>query len=114
MLPCLRWALVIIVCFAAGCTTHSGASRKSEPAGVQLSFERYEAVTGFADRQTILTGFLLGGAIAELAVVNVDENADRRLHVLAFGDNTWVPRLNATLRPEVLFVDMPTSPDATA
>ena len=86
--------------FLSGCVT---------PAAAQFTgdlFEQYEVVTGSAERQTVLTGFLLGGAIAELAVVNIDENDDRRLRIYAFGDGTWVPRFDATLGPEVLFVDV--------
>lgn len=49
------------------------------PAAAAFTFEQYEVVTGSAKRQTVLTGFLLGGAIAELAVVNIDEKDDRRL-----------------------------------
>ena len=76
------------------------------PAAAEFTFEQYEVVIGSAERQTVLTGFLLGGAMAELAVVNVGENNDRRLRMYAFGDSTWVPLLDATLRPEVLFVDV--------
>ena len=76
------------------------------PAAAEFTFEQYEVVIGSAERQTVLTGFLLGGAMAELAVVNVDDNDDRRLRVYAFGDSTWAPLLDATLRPEVLFVDV--------
>jgi hypothetical protein len=76
------------------------------PAAAEFTFEQYEVVTGSAKRQTVLTGFLLGGAIADLAVVNIDENDDRRLRIYAFGDGTWVPRLDATLGPKVLFVDV--------
>ena len=76
------------------------------PAAAEFTFEQYEVVIGSAERQTVLTGFLLGGAMAELAVVNVDDNDDRRLRMYAFGDSTWVPLLDATLRPEVLFVDV--------
>ena len=72
----------------------------------EFTFEQYEVVMGSAERQTVLTGFLLGGAVADLAVMNIDENGDRRLHIYAFGDSTWVPLLDATLRPEVLFVDV--------
>jgi hypothetical protein len=50
-----------------------------------------------------LTGFLLGGAVAELVVVNGD---DRRLRIYTFGADSWAPGLEATLRPEVLFVDV--------
>ena len=76
------------------------------PAAAEFTFEQYEVVIGSAERQTVLTGFLLGGVMAELAVVNIDENDDRRLRIYAFGDGTWVPILDATLRPEVLFVDV--------
>ncbi|MDE2810359.1 MAG: hypothetical protein OXN90_18245, partial [Gemmatimonadota bacterium] len=79
------------------------------PAAAQSTgdlFEQYEVVIGSAERQTVLTGFLLGGAVADLAVVNIDENGDRRLRLYAFGDSTWVPRFGATLRPQVLFVDV--------
>ncbi len=72
----------------------------------EFTFEQYEVVIGAAERQTVLTGFLFGGAVADLAVVNIDANGDRRLCVYAFGDSTWVPRLDATLRPAVLFVDV--------
>ena len=76
------------------------------PAAAEFTFEQYEVVIGSAERQTVLTGSLLGGAMAELAVVNISENDDRRLRIYAFGDSTWVPLLDATLRPEVLFVDV--------
>ena len=78
----------------------------ASPAAAEFTFAQYEVVLGAAERQTVLTGFLLGGAVADLAVVNIDENGDRRLRIHAFGDSTWVPRLGATLRPEVLFVDV--------
>ncbi len=78
----------------------------ASPAAAEFTFAQYEVVLGAAERQTVLTGFLLGGAVADLAVVSIDENGDRRLRIHAFGDSTWVPRLGATLRPEVLFVDV--------
>ncbi len=76
------------------------------PAAAEFTFEQYEVAIGPAQRQTVLTGFLLGGAIAELAVVNIDENQNRRLRVYAFGDSTWTPRIETTLRPDVLFLDV--------
>jgi hypothetical protein len=76
------------------------------PAAAEFTFDQSEVVIGSAKRQTVLTGFFLGGGIAELAVVNIDGNGDRRLRIYAFGDGTWVRRLDATLRPEVLFVDV--------
>ena len=75
-------------------------------ATAQVTFETYEVVTGVAKRQTVLTGFLLGDTIAELAVVQIDENDDRRLRIYAFGGGAWAPKLDALLRPEVLFVDV--------
>ena len=39
-------------------------------------------------------------------MVNIDDNGDRRLRIYAFGDSTWVPLLDATLRPQVSFVDV--------
>ena len=76
------------------------------PAVREFTFEQNEVVIGSAKRQTVLTGFLLGGPIAELAVVNIDENNDRRLCIYAFGEGAWVSILDATLRSEVLFVDV--------
>ena len=78
----------------------------ASPAAAEFTFDQYEVVIGAAERQTVLTGFLLGGAVTDFAVVNIDENGDRRLCIYAFGDSTWVPLLDATLRPEVLFVDV--------
>ena len=76
------------------------------PLAAQFTFEQYEVVTGSAARQSILTGFLLGCDFADLAVVNTGETDDRRLRIYAFGDGTWPPVLDATLGPEVLFVDV--------
>ena len=86
--------------------TDTGDVLGADQAAAAFTFEQYEVVTGSAERQTVLTGFLLGGAVAELAVVNIDENDDRRLRIYAFGDRTWAPKLDATLGPEVLFVDV--------
>ncbi|MXV95138.1 MAG: VCBS repeat-containing protein [Gemmatimonadetes bacterium] len=58
------------------------------------------------ERQTVLTGFLLGGPVAELAVVSVDEHDGRRLRIHAFADSVWRPSLDIALRPEVRFVDV--------
>ena len=79
---------------------------QTPPASVEYTFDQYEIVTGVAKRQTVLTGFLLGGAIAEIAVVHIDENDNRHLRIYAFDDTTWALKLDATLRPEVLFVDV--------
>ena len=88
--------------FLSGCLT---ARTNPQDAG-GFTFEQYEVVTGSAERQTVLTGFLLGGAVAELAVLNFDENDEGRLRIYAFEGGIWVSRLEAALGPEVRFVDV--------
>lgn len=82
------------------------ASEPLSSAAAQFNFAQYEVVTGSAQYQTVLTGLLLGGAIADLALVHIDDNDDRCLRIYAFGDSTWVPKLDARLGSEVLFVDV--------
>ena len=72
----------------------------------EFTFDRYEVGIGVTKHQTVLTGFFLGSTIAEFAVVGVDEDSNRHLRVYAFGDSTWVPRLDVSLRPKVLFIDV--------
>ena len=76
------------------------------PAAAEFTFEQYEVEIGTAKRKTVLTGFLLGGDFAELVVLHIDENDNQHLRIYAFGDNTWVPKVDTTLRSEVLFVDV--------
>lgn len=71
-----------------------------------LTFEEHEIVTGPAKHQTVLTGFFLGGDLAELAVVNSDGKGNRYLRIYAFDEGTWALRLDTTLRSDVLFVDV--------
>jgi hypothetical protein len=73
---------------------------------IEFRFEQHEIVTGAAKGQTVLTGVLLGGRVANVAVVSLDENADRRLQIYEFGDGTWRSSLEATLRRDVKFVDV--------
>ena len=94
------FSILVFGVFLAGWVTPAAAQSTGN------LFAQYEVVIGSAERQTVLTGFLLDGAVADLAVVNIDENGDRRLRIYAFGDSTWVPILNATLRSGVLFVDV--------
>ena len=47
-------------------------------------FDRHVIEIGPAFRQTVLTGFLLGGDVADLAVVQIVEGGDRRVRVFAF------------------------------
>ena len=94
------FSILVFGVFLAGWVTSAAAQLSSD------LFEQYEVVIGSGKRQTVLTGFLLGGAMADLAVVNIDDNDDRHLRIYAFGDSTWVPILGATLHPEVSFVDV--------
>ena len=72
----------------------------------EFTFRHHEVVTGTPKHQTVLTGFFLGGDFAELAVVNTKEDKKRHLHIYAFSESTWVSKLDAPLRSEVLFVDV--------
>ena len=100
-------SILVLGVFLSGCSGLLGKDvDPTSPAAREFTFEQYEIVTGVAKHQTVLTGFLLGGTIAELVVVSIDDNDDRRLQIYAFDDGSWVLRLDATLRPEVLFVDV--------
>lgn len=99
----LFFAVCLLSCAAR---SNEGVVPTMIPAATEFTFKPYEIETGTAKHQTVLTGFLLGGDYAELAVVNVDENGNRHLHIWTFSEGTWVSELNATLRSEVLFVDV--------
>ena len=101
------FSILVFGVFLSGCSGLFGEEvEQMTPAAEEFTFDQYEVITGSAKRQTVLTGFLLGGTIAELAVVHIDENDNRHLRIYAFSDGTWAPKLDATLRPEVLFVDV--------
>ena len=76
------------------------------PASTEFTFGQHEVVTGTAKHQTVLTGFFLGSGFAELATVSIKKNKNRHLHIYTFSEGTWVSKLDAPLRPEVLFVDV--------
>ena len=94
--------ILVFVAFLPECMTYASDNTTA----AEFTFDQYEVVIGPANRQTVLTGFLLDGAIAELAVVNINDNDDRCLRIYAFGDDSWTPYLDTTLRREVLFVDV--------
>ena len=102
-----RFFMVVLGVFLSGCSGLLGKEADPmSPAAREVTFEQYEVFTGAAKHQTVLTGFLLGDATAELVVVNIDDEDGRRLHIYAFDDDEWVLKLEATLRPEVSFVDV--------
>lgn len=102
---CLLHILMFGV-FLPSCSVESEVLTPEMPASIEFTFDRYEIVTGITERQSVLTGFLLEGPIAELAVVHINANDDHRLRIYAFNDVTWVPKLDTALRREVLFVDV--------
>ncbi len=101
------FSILVFGVFLSGYSSLFGEAVEQPMSAVsEYTFEQYEVVIGSAKRQTVLTGFLLRGDIAELAVVHIDENDNRHLRIYAFGDDTWIPKLDATLRSKVLFVDV--------
>ena len=106
-----RRYLFFILVLGVGLSSCSGRSNKGGtptmmPASTEFTFGQHEVVTGTAKYQTVLTGFFLDGDFAELAVVSIEKNKNRHLHIYGFSKNTWVSKLDTPLRPEVLFVDV--------
>ena len=103
--PSSRIAMLVVRVCLSGCMMPAAMHSGSEPAAA-YGFERYEVAIGAAERQTVLTGFLSGGSVADLAVVHVDGNDDRRLRIFTFTDGDWAPEVDTTLRPVISFVDV--------
>ena len=102
-----RFFMMIFGVFQLGCSSLLGQEADPKlPVPTKFTFEQYEVFTGAAKHQTVLTGFLLGNATVELVVVNFNEEDERCLHIYAFDDDSWALRLEATLRPEVSFIDV--------
>ena len=102
MRPRRIWQLGAIL--AVGCLTAASADGGAKME--EVVFEEYEVVIDTARRLTVVPGFLLDGAVADLAVVGLDKSHRRRLGIYQLGDGAWVPALDAPLRPGVLFVDI--------
>ncbi|MCY3965668.1 MAG: VCBS repeat-containing protein [Acidobacteria bacterium] len=96
--------LAIRVCLS-GCMMPLAVHASSEPPAA-FAPSRHELVVGVAERLTVLTGFLTGGAVADLAAVHLDGDGDRRLRVLSFADGDWSTAVETTLRADVSFVDV--------
>ena len=103
----LFFVLIFGVCLSS-CSGRSneGVAPTMMPASTEFTFGQHEVVTGTAKHQTVLIGFFLGSDFAELAVVRSEKNKNRHLHIYAFSGGSWVSKLDAPLRPEVLFVDV--------
>ncbi len=96
--------LALRVCLS-GCMMPFAAHSGSETVGAYVP-ARYEVALGTAERQTVLAGFLLGRAVADIAVLEVDVEGVRRLRVFSFLDGDWSPAVESSLRREVSFVDI--------
>ncbi len=62
----------------------SGVLSSASAQSAEYLFDRQEIDIGPALRQTVLTGFLLGGDVADLAVVKIEEDGGRSVRVFAF------------------------------
>ena len=104
----ILFSILVLSVFLSSCSGRSNETVAPTTIGTSkaFTFEQYEVEIGSAKHQTVLTGFFLGGDCAELAVVSIGENGNRQLHIYAFNEGTWVSELDATLRSEVLFVDV--------
>ena len=100
-----RFAILTLRVCLYGCVGPAATLPGAQPAE-RFAFERYDVVTGTGERQTVLTGFLLGSSMADLAVVDSDENDDRHLRILTFRGGEWMPEVETTLRPATSFVDV--------
>ena len=92
---------VVAVVLAGG---HSHADQRNAAAQpTSYAFDRHEIDIGPAVRQTVLTGFLLGGEVADLAVVKVEEDggfaACASMHSRENPMKVYRGRLKRTRRP---------------
>ncbi len=102
-----RRSLFFVLFFGALLSSCSGRSNEAAgpamPAPAEFTFEQYQVDIGIAKHQNVLTGFFLGGTFSDIAVVSTEP--ERQLRIYEFDDDTWVPRIALSLRPQVLFVD---------
>ena len=100
------FSVFILGMFLSNCSLRSKDISQVIRAPTESIFDQYEILTGTAKHQTILTGFLLTDILSDIAVVSTGTDNERHLRIYAPGDDTWVPRFDMPLRPEVLFVDI--------
>ena len=123
-IPAYVPALVVLALFVlATCLAGVLTPAAARPAGQtvpEFTFERQEINIGSAPRQTVMTGFLSGGNVADVAVVNIDDHGNRRVriytyenatgspdsHSWSFENGSWSLKYDGSLRTGVLFVDM--------
>ena len=83
----------------------SVAAEKLPPVDSVFRFERYYIELGTAQRQTVLTGFFTGKALADLLVFHRNERGEGAMQVFSFVATGWMLREETALAPDVLFVD---------
>ena len=123
-IPAYVPALVVLALFVlATCLAGVLTPATARPAGQtipEFTFERQEINIGSAPRQTVMTGFLSGGAVADVAVVNLDGHGNRRVRIYTYENETgspdsrswscesgsWSLKYDGSLRPGVSFVDL--------
>ena len=123
-IPAYVQALVVLALFVlATCLAGVLTPATARPAGQtvpEFTFERQEINIGSAPRQTVMTGFLSGGNVADVAVVNIDDHGNRRVRIYTYENETgspdshswscengsWTLKLDGSLSTDVLFVDM--------
>ncbi len=101
--PTLPTAALVLGALATGC------AKAAATEAADSLFEQYEVATGVAKHQTVLSGFLLGGATAELVLAHINDTGDRRLRLVGFDGRAWAGVLDAKLRPDAQFIDIASS-----
>ena len=100
------FSIFIFGVFLSSCSIRSQEGTPVMSTPTESIFDQYEVIIGTAKHQTVLTGFLLTDILSDIAVVSTDTDNERHLRIYAPGDDTWVPRFDMPLRPEVMFVDV--------
>lgn len=94
----------------AGLFLSAGVAPAATQAGTEpppaFTPTRHDVVLGTGDRLTVLTGSLSNGPVADLAVLYVDGDGERRLTIFSFLDGDWLPVVETSLRRDVSFVDI--------
>lgn len=90
-----RWLAAVAPIFALG----------ADAADESIDLRTYEIATGQAQRQVVVTGFLLGDRVADIAVISSDESGRCRLRVFA-GEASWQLQIDAPLPSAIELVDV--------
>ena len=103
--PQIDLHLLFVVLWGSGCLSIATAENIL-PSNEAFTFDQHEIDIGPEERQTVLTGYFLGNAVSEIAVLSLEKDAARRLRLFTFSNNVWRTAIDTTLRPNVQFVDV--------